>query len=100
MLSNMIDIGLHHVLPELFAVTLGLCGAFAGVKVSQFNDGFTIDTQRFRAVLILSTCFSLMISWAFADHLLNEDTWLLYARRDGMAACIACYLLAKDMCKE
>lgn len=96
----MIDIGLHHFLPGIFAVSFGILGAFIGMKKSQIDGEFTIEPERFNAGLIVAAGVSLLISWAFADHLLNEDTWFLYARRDGLAACLIGYLLMKNMCKK
>jgi len=33
----------------------------------------------------------------FSDHLLTQETWFYYARRDSLAAGIICYLLLKGV---
>jgi hypothetical protein len=70
------------------------------IQKAQINGGYTITKDRLYAGMFVAFGCSVLISWAFVDHLIDEATWFLYARRDGLASCLVCFFMMKNMTKE
>lgn len=91
------QIGLYIFLPGIAAAILGIIGGAVGMAQAQSNGGGVIERGRWFSGVLLSLCCSYMISLAFSDSLLNEQSWFFYARRDALASFIICFLLMKGV---
>jgi hypothetical protein len=90
-----INVTIYHFLPTVFAFSFGVAGGYIGLIMARSNRRF--QSERIVGGLVFSFCISVMLSWAFSDHLLSESTWFLYARRDGLAAGVICYFMMKHI---